>query len=226
LFHLDSIALVGFGIDLDVPPSLINTLRERVTMMRADYQQLLMDRDFLMEVGEMYHKALREKELEVDQLTHELVSTRGFLKGTQTALQESESKLEDLLEETGQRYTISIPAKSQVCFSVKLVEDVRVSQGPPFMDSSETVGHTHTHENSRAKGSYEDTFICVLRLAYINTEDNPAVHLGHMMMREMYSGIQGGALDCREETHLVEHGVSSHVMFPSQFFRLGTLANH
>jgi hypothetical protein len=59
-----------------------HTLRERVTMMRADYQQLLMDRDYLLEVGEMYHRASREKELEVGRLTHELVSTRGFLKGT------------------------------------------------------------------------------------------------------------------------------------------------
>jgi hypothetical protein len=29
------------------------------------------------------------------------------------------------------------------------------------------------------------------------------------MMREMYSGIQVDALDCREETHLVEHGYPS-----------------
>jgi hypothetical protein len=39
---------------------------------------------------------------------------------------------------------------------------------------------------------------------------------GHMMMRvssqglaEVYSGIQGNALDCREETYLGEHGDSS-----------------
>jgi hypothetical protein len=51
------------------------TLRERVTVMRADYQQLLMDTDYLLGVGEMYHRALRDQELEVDQLTHELVST-------------------------------------------------------------------------------------------------------------------------------------------------------
>jgi len=30
-----------------------------------------------------------------------------------------------------------------------------------------------------------------------------------MMTREMHSGIQGDALDCREETHLVENGDSS-----------------
>ena len=44
-------------------------------MMRADYQQLLMDRDYLLEVGETYHRALREKEVEVNRLTHEWVST-------------------------------------------------------------------------------------------------------------------------------------------------------
>jgi hypothetical protein len=131
------------------------------------------------------------------------------LKGTQTALQESESKLEELLEETDQRYTISISAKSQICSSITLLEDVRVIQGPPFTGSSEPVGHTHTHEYSRARGSYEDTFICVPGLVDIYTKDDLAVLLGHMMMREMYSGIQVDALDCMEETHLVEHGDSS-----------------
>ena len=37
-----------------------HTLKERVTLMRADSQELLIDRDYLLEVGEMYHKALRE----------------------------------------------------------------------------------------------------------------------------------------------------------------------
>jgi cupin superfamily acireductone dioxygenase involved in methionine salvage len=148
-----------------------------------------MDRDYLLEVGEMYHRALREQELEVDRLTHELVNTRGFLKCTQIALQESKSRLEELIEETGQRYTISISAEGQICSSVTLLEDVRVSQEPPFMDSSETVLRTHTHEDSRARGSYEDTFICVPGLVDIHTEDGPAVHLGHMMMKEMYSRI-------------------------------------
>ena len=77
------------------------------------------------------------------------------------------------------------------------------------MGSSETIGHTHTHEDSRARGSYEDAFIFVPGLVDIHTEVDPAVHLGHMMMREMYSGIHGDALDCREETYLVEHGDSS-----------------
>jgi len=49
--------------------------------MRVNYQQLLMDRDYLLEVGEMYHTVLREKEVEVDRLTHEFIITRGFLEG-------------------------------------------------------------------------------------------------------------------------------------------------
>ena len=85
-----------------------HTLIDRVTVMRADYQQLLMDRDYLLEIGEMYHREMREQELEVDRLTRELVSTRGFLEGTQTTLQESEARLEELLEETSQRSTIYI----------------------------------------------------------------------------------------------------------------------
>jgi hypothetical protein len=66
-----------------------HTLPERVSMMKTDYQQLLTDRDYLLRVGEMYHEALREKELEMDRFSQELESTRGFLRGTQTALQES-----------------------------------------------------------------------------------------------------------------------------------------
>jgi hypothetical protein len=59
-----------------------HTPRERVIVMRVDYQQLLMDRDYLLEVGEMYHRALREQEVKVDRLTHELMRTRIFLEGT------------------------------------------------------------------------------------------------------------------------------------------------
>jgi hypothetical protein len=58
-----------------------------------------MDRDYLLGIGEMYHGAPREQELEVDRLTHELESTRAFLKGTQKALQESEFSSGELLEE-------------------------------------------------------------------------------------------------------------------------------
>jgi hypothetical protein len=94
-----------------------HTLEERVIVMRADYQQLLIDMDYLLEVGEMYHRSLREQGIEVDRLTHELVSTRRFLEGTQTTLQEPESRLEELLEEIRQRSTTSILAESYISLS-------------------------------------------------------------------------------------------------------------
>ena len=53
----------GFSMDE------FHTLRERVSTMRADYQQLLTERDYLLGIGEMYYEVLREKELEVDKLT-------------------------------------------------------------------------------------------------------------------------------------------------------------
>jgi hypothetical protein len=59
-------------------------------------------------------------------------------------------------------------------------EDVHVSQGPPFMRGSETVGHTHTPGDSRARGSYEDTSIWVPGLFDIHVEVDPVVHLGYM----------------------------------------------
>jgi hypothetical protein len=71
-----------------------------------------MDRDYLLEVGKMYHRTLKEQEVEVDRLTHDLVSTWRFLEGTQTTLQESESRSEELLKEITQRYTTSISAET------------------------------------------------------------------------------------------------------------------
>jgi hypothetical protein len=83
-----------------------------------------MDRDYLLEVGEMYHGALREKEIEVDRLTHELVSTQGFLESAQTTLQESGSILEELLEETNRGSTTSISVESQMFTSTTSPKDV------------------------------------------------------------------------------------------------------
>jgi hypothetical protein len=75
----------------------------RVGTSRNDYQQLLTDRDYLLRVGEMYHEALREQELEMDRLSQDLESTRGLLRGTQTALQELESRSVESLEEVCQQ---------------------------------------------------------------------------------------------------------------------------
>jgi hypothetical protein len=209
-----------------------------------------MDRDYLLGVGEMYHKALREQELEVDRLTHVLERTRGFLRGTQTALQESKSRSEELLEEIRQRSTTSILVESQIYPSVTLLGDVGglaeeheeypgsltsmesydlEAQEPPSTRIFEIVEHSHTHGDSRARGSCEDTSICVPGLVDLHVEVDLVVHPRSMMLQEytgdymsmqehtvvsdssqrhaeVYSGIQRGVLACREETHLLEHG--------------------
>jgi hypothetical protein len=101
-----------------------HTLRERVSMMRTDYQQLFTNRDYLLRIGEMYLEALREQELEVDILTQKLESTREFLRGTQTTLQESESRSDELLEDICQRSPSYILVDTQIYHSVALLEDV------------------------------------------------------------------------------------------------------
>jgi hypothetical protein len=101
-----------------------HTLRERVSVMRTDYQQLLIDKDYMLRIGEMYHEALREQELEVERLTQELESTQGFLRGTQTSLQELESRSDELLEEIRQRSTSSILVDTHIYHLVTLLQDV------------------------------------------------------------------------------------------------------
>jgi hypothetical protein len=189
-----------------------HTLKERVTVMSADYQQLLMDRDYLLEVGEMYHRALRDQKLEVDQLTHELVSTRGFLEGTQTTLQESVSRLEELLEETSQRPTISISTKSQIYSSVTLLEDVgglavehhlmeeheeypgslmRVERYDPetqeVVHRSQGPLFTRGFETVGHTHTHKDTSICVPGLADLHVEVDLVVHPGSMSL-QVYTG--------------------------------------
>jgi hypothetical protein len=96
----------------------------------------------------------------------------------------------------------------------------------------ETIEHSHMHGNSRARGSYEDTSICVPGVVDLHVEVDPVVHPGPVMLQEytryymsmqehtmvsdstqrhveVYGGIQRDVLDCREETHLVEHGDAS-----------------
>jgi hypothetical protein len=146
--------------------------------------------------------------LEVDRLTRELESTRGFLRGTQTALQESESRLDESLEEIHQRSTSSVSVDTQMYQSVTLIEDV-----DDLAEEHQLMG---------------DTSICVLGVVDLHIEIDPVVRLGSVMQREfarddrsmpehtvmsdssqrhveMYGGIQRGVLPGREETHLGEH---------------------
>jgi hypothetical protein len=143
------------------------------------------------------------------------------LEGTQTNLQESESRSEELLEKIRQRSTTSISTESQIYpsatlredvgglevehklredyeeylgslmsmerYDLEMQEDIHRSHGPPFTSGVETVGHTHTHGESRDKGSYEDTSIYVLGLVDLHVEDEPVVHPGSMML-QVYIG--------------------------------------
>jgi hypothetical protein len=49
-------------------------------------------------------------------------------------------------------------------YDLEMQEDVHGSQGPPFTRGFEIIGHTHTHEDSRSRGSYGETSIYVLGL--------------------------------------------------------------
>jgi len=48
----------------------------------------------------------------------------------------------------------------------------------------ETIEHSHTHGHSRARGSFEETSICVQGLDDLHVEVDPVVHLGSMMLQE------------------------------------------
>jgi hypothetical protein len=159
-------------------------------------------------MSEMYYRALREKVLEMVRLTQELESTRGFLGGTQTTPQESESRLDESLEEIRQRFISSVLVDTQIYHSVTLLGDVDVLVGENQM--------------------MDDTSIFLLRVVGLHVEVDPAIRPGsmrqhesmggdmgmleHTMMSdssqrhvEMYGGIQRGIVPCREETHLGEH---------------------
>jgi hypothetical protein len=194
--------------DEEIAMEDFHSLRERVSVMRIDHQQLLTSQDYLLRISDMYHEALREHELEMDRLTQELESTHGFLRATQTTLQESESRSDESLEEIRQRPTSSVLVVPQMYLSVTLIEDVGdLAEEHPLM---------------------EVTSIGVLRAVDLHVEVDPAVCPGSMMQHEstgdemsmpkhtlmsdssqvhveMYGGIQRGVLPGREETHLGEH---------------------
>jgi hypothetical protein len=88
--------------------------------------------------------------------------------------------------------------------------------------------HSPTHGGSRARGSFDDTSICVSKGIDHHVEVDLVVHPGSMMLQgytgdylsmqehtvviddsqrqaEVYNEIQRGLLMCREETHFGEH---------------------
>lgn len=73
-----------------------HALREAIGIMKQNYLQLLADRDYLLEWDCTCYNALKGKEEEVDELTHELEVTINSLERAQSALRESQSQVEEL----------------------------------------------------------------------------------------------------------------------------------
>jgi hypothetical protein len=88
--------------------------------------------------------------------------------------------VEHQLREEHEEYLGSLMSMER--YDLEIHEDVHRSQGPPFMRGVETIEHTHTHGDSRARGSYEDTSICVPGLVDLHVEDDPVVHPGSRML--------------------------------------------
>jgi len=43
-----------------------HALRERVSVMRTDHQQLLTGHDYLLRISDTYHETMREQEMDMD----------------------------------------------------------------------------------------------------------------------------------------------------------------
>jgi hypothetical protein len=69
----------------------------------------------------------------------------------------------------------------------------------------ETIGNTHTHGDSRARDSYEDTSIYVPGLVELHVEDDPVVHPGCMMLQvytRYHMSMQGHTMmTCSSKMH-------------------------
>jgi hypothetical protein len=195
--------------DEEIAMEDFHALRERVSVMRIDHQQLFTRQDYLLRISDTYHETLREQEMDMDRLTQELESTRGFLIGTQTTLQESESRSDGCIEEIHHRSTSSVLVDTHMYQSVTLTEDV-----------------DDRAEEHQLMG---DTSICVLGVADLHTEIDPSIHPGYVMQHEfmrddmsmpkhtvmsdrsqryakIYGGSRRGIVPCREETHSGEYG--------------------
>jgi hypothetical protein len=149
-----------------------------------------------------------------------LESTQGFLRGTQTALQESESKSEELFEEICQRSTSSILMDIQIYPVVTLLEDfgglveehqlgeeheaypgslVCMESYDPEAEEPPSTRIFETVEHSRMRGSFEGTSICILGVVDLDVEVDPVGHPGSTMQHE-YAG---------DDMSMLEHTVVS-----------------
>ena len=93
--------------------------------------------------------------------------------------------MEHQLREEHEEYPGSLMSMER--YDPEIHEDIHRSQGPPFTRGGETVGHTRTHGDSRARGSFEDTSIYVPGLVDLHVEDDHVVHPRSMML-QVYTG--------------------------------------
>jgi hypothetical protein len=93
--------------------------------------------------------------------------------------------MEHQLREEHEEYPGSLMSMER--YDPEIHEDIHRSQGPSFKRGLETVGHTCTHGDSRARGNSKDTSIYVPGLVDLHVEDDLIVHPGSMML-QVYTG--------------------------------------
>jgi hypothetical protein len=100
----------------------------------------------------------------MDQLSRGLESTWGFLRGTQTTLQESESRTYESPKEIHQRSTSSVLVDTQMYQSVTLTEDI-----DDLAEEHQLMG---------------ETSISILGVVDLHIEIDPVVRPGSVMQHE------------------------------------------
>lgn len=172
--------------------------------MKNNYLQLLSNRDHLLMLEGIYYDALKRKEEEDDELTHELEVTMNSLRSTQIALQESETRIDEftveliLVQSSSPTTTIQVPMAaiddehtSMDCGNVH-IEDVETSIS--FTSVGDTNGMSALDEHKR------EQFVAIGV-----PEDEPI------------SSDANNVIDksCDEEVDFVESGVFDHNAAPS-----------
>ena len=87
--------------------------------MKVSYIHLFSDRDHLLNLAGIYLDALKKKEEEIDQFSHELEDTRNSLVCTQLALQDSEGHVDERCLEVSPVRELARIAGTQFPFTVR-----------------------------------------------------------------------------------------------------------
>jgi hypothetical protein len=95
-----------------------------LVVMKSNYLHLLLDRDHLFMLDEIYFDVLKGEEEEVDKLTQGLKITKDSLKSSQMALQELEIQVDELCVELSLEHSSPSTAKTQSSMASITHEDV------------------------------------------------------------------------------------------------------